>query len=480
MDLTRRTIKSVSWNFLFNIFIYIIVFIRQTILARILDLEVFGIYAFSASIVIFSLALPKFGMSSALLNRDPITEDTDEAAAVFFTLSLVFMLGWAIVIILGGYLLLDQVYYLPLTVLVLMKGLDLTVSQTPRMILVKQVTVRRIALLRFITMGFSLVVSTILAVQGFGIWALLATDVLYTTIMIIGLYFWRPFWKPRILWIKDKVSYFLDLGRKNLVAELLANSLDRLDDIWTGFSLGELQMAFYSKAYNYTVLPKRFLADPMTSVIRGSFAELKGDRSRLSKMFSYFLSYLLRLGFFTGGMLFLIAPEFIIIFLGERWLPMLEPFQLMLVFTLINPINLAIGHLYLSTGRPELIMRVRVIQLVVLLIGLFSLGNLYGIIGVAIAVNAMALIGFTLQLVHVRNFVDYSIRKLFLTPLISLGAGLGLFFSLQLFISPESLVLLAVLKLLTYSIGFISVFVLLERNIIRDEYLPLLRRAFQG
>ncbi len=480
MNLSKRTITSASWNIVVNITIFIVVIIRQIILARILDFEVFGIYAFTSSIVIFSLAFPNFGMAPALLNKVSGSEDSDQLAAVYFTLKALFIVAWAIVMVGGGVFFLDRDYILAFVVLVIANGLSEIFSQTSRLMLISQVTVRRLVLLRLISVLLSLVVSTILALNGVGIWTLLSNDILLAIVMIVGLSIWNPVWKPKILWVKEKVHYFLDMGRKNLLAEILSNSLDRLDDIWTGIFLGEVQMAFYSKAYNYANLPRRFLADPLMSVIRGNYSELRDDRQGLSRSFFFFVSFLIRTGFFIGGILFIIAPEFIEIVLGERWLPMLSTYQLMLVFTLIDPIKYAIGYIFIVNEKPEVIVRARIIQLGVMLVGLFILGNLYGIIGVAVAVDSMLLVGLVHQLVLVRELVDYSIKDLFLAPILSFISGLGLYYLISNWVKPESIFVIGGMKILLFSLGFLLLFLLQEYKTIRDEYLPLVKRAFRG
>lgn len=479
MDLSKRTITSASWNYLTNFLIFIIIFVRQVILARLLPFEVFGIYSYLASIVFFSLAFPNFGMDSAFLNRDPETKDLDQTAAVYFTLKTMFFTVWLVIMLVGGFIFLDSVYLLTLVVLVLARGVDEVTSQTARIILVKKVTFKRMAVLRLISVALSTILSTLLAMRGEGIWALLSSHILTTILMFIGLFLWRPVWKPRFLWIKGTVKYYLEMGRKNMAAGLLRQALDHVDDIWTGFFLGEVQLAFYSKAYSYAELPNKFLSEPLINVIRGNYAELKGDRKRLSRSFLLFNSLLLRTGFFVGGVMFLIAPEFITILLGERWLPMLRPFQLMLLFALINPIKYSIGNIFVSVGRPEIILRARTVQLIVMVTGLFIFGNMYGIEGVAAAVDLMVILGLVHQLVLVREFVDYSVKDLFLTPLLSIGAGLGLYYLVSVWVSSNLDLITAIQKMGLYSVGFVLVFILLENEIIRNDYLPTLKKAFR-
>jgi len=479
MNLVKRSITSASWNYSVNFIQFVITFVRQVILARLLDIEVFGIYSFTSSIVFLTIMIPNFGMGSALLNRVPETEDLDQSASVHFTLKTIFTSIWIIILISWGKIFFEDQYLLPLVVIVLARGAN-ELIQTPRILLFRSVNTRRIAVLRLITTIGSFGITIILAMQGAGIWTLLSIDILVTLIMFIGLYIWNPVWKPRFSWTKDIVRYMLDFGWKNFFAGLLSRGLDRVDDIWTGFFLGELPLGFYSKAFSFATMPKNLLGKPLTDIIRGSYAELKGDRKRLSKSFFIFNSVLIRSGFFVGGVLYLVAPEFIAVVLGEKWMPMLTAFQLMLVFTLIDPVKLSIGNIFISVGKPEIIGKARLIQLIVMIIGLFTLGNSYGITGVAIAVDIMVIVGLTQQLWLVKKFVDYSVKDLFLTPLISLGGGIGLYLLISNWIIPGSDIARGFLKIGVFSLGYLVLFLSLEYQLIKNVYLPLVRSGFKN
>jgi O-antigen/teichoic acid export membrane protein len=204
------------------------------------------------------------------------------------------------------------------------------------------------------------------------------------------LYAWRPVWKPRFAWDPEVMRYFLDFGSRNFFNAILYQALDRIDDIWVGIFLGETATGFYSKAYSFATYPRKVLAAPVNWVIGGTYAELKHDRERLSRLFRIVNSVLIRSGFFLAGLLALIAPEFIRVLLGEKWLPMLNAFRLMLVFTLFDPIKITIASVIgLAGGKPEWVLGARTAQLVLMLVGLFALRPSLGISGVAIAVDGM-------------------------------------------------------------------------------------------
>jgi O-antigen/teichoic acid export membrane protein len=101
-------------------------------------------------------------------------------------------------------------------------------------------------------------------------------------------------------------------------------------------------------------------------------------------------------------------------------MPMLQAFQLMLVFTLLDPIKLTVASVLVAVGKPESISLIRSLQLLVMVFGLFVIGSRYNIAGVALAVDIMLVVGMLFFFSSVRRYVDFSLASLFLAPLAAL------------------------------------------------------------
>jgi lipopolysaccharide exporter len=161
----------------------------------------------------------------------------------------------------------------------------------------------------------------------------------------------------------------------------------------------------------------------------------------------------------------LVAPEFIHLVIGDKWLPMLQAFRLMLVFTMLDPIKVTVADLFVAVGRPELVVRARLVQLAVLIAGLFLLGPLLGISGVALAVNLMLIIGIAMLLWQARTYVDISLVRLFAVPGLALALGLALSYAaveLSGLVGPSWWT--GVIKALTFSVVYGLVSLALERQ----------------
>ncbi len=263
----------------------------------------------------------------------------------------------------------------------------------------------------------------------------------------------------------EDFKYFINFGSRNQVNNLLDSGLENLDNLWTGYYLGDLFLGYYSRAFKFASYPRLFLSSPVNSVIVGTYAELKYDRYRLSMAFFRANAFLIRAGFLVAGWLAVIAPYLISLILGERWLPMLQAFRLMLIFAMLDPIKVSVSNVLIAVGKPEKITIARFAQAIVLVIGLYILGPRLQISGVAISVDLMIIVGTIILLLYTRDHVDVSYMKLFAVPIISIIAGLSLAYIVNFI--PEHIKsdwVLGAAKTVLFLGGYLGVLFVFERR----------------
>jgi O-antigen/teichoic acid export membrane protein len=205
----------------------------------------------------------------------------------------------------------------------------------------------------------------------------------------------------------------------------LAQAIDRIDDLWTGTFLGRVPLGLYSRAYAFATYPRRMLGDALSAVSAGTFAELKSDPARLAAAFSGIHGLVVRAGFLVAGLLAVPAPEMVAGLLGTRWLPMVEPFRVMLAFAVLAPLERSLAQFHAAVGRPGRVVAARALQLAALAAGLVALGPALGVAGVALAVSAAAAVAVALLLAGARSIVPVSVARLFGAPSLALAVALA-------------------------------------------------------
>jgi O-antigen/teichoic acid export membrane protein len=432
-----------------------------------LPIETFGIYAGAYSIIAITRSFLNFGLNAAFTYRSEETKDLERTARVHFTLNLLISVFWTILMLLGSQLVLKNTEPGILTAFVVLTFASsaLSIANTPRLILSRSVRYKRLALVNLIDYLLTFILAILFAVFDMPLAAVLTSNVVSAVVNIFLLYFWRPIWKPKLLWDKYTVRYMITFGSKHMLSIWLLDALDHFDDLWTNIYLGVTSLSFYSKAYNFAQYPSQVLANPIYSVAFSTYAEISNDRKRLSNTFYITNSFLVLTGFFFVGSLTLIAPEFIRILLGERWMPMLTTFRLMLPFTLFDPMKRTMGNLFTAVGKPGILVKIRSLQLVIMVPGLFVFGNLFNIEGVALAVDLMMIAGMAMILFEVKKFVDLSIMELFRIPTLALASGLAYGYIVDhLFTGIISDYISTLVKLIGFSLLYFGLIFLLKKE----------------
>jgi O-antigen/teichoic acid export membrane protein len=476
-NLARRSLTSVGWNMVARAIKLPAGLVLSVILARQLSVEYFGIVAGLEAFLSLLSAFFDFGLTGAYYHRSSETEDEERATQVLFTLRVVFSAIWIVLLIPPALLFFSGMRQMVLLVWGVTVAL-MRVVDVPRLLLMRRVQHKMLAFFDSTAALLVLVISAAIAYISHSIWALLVYPLVSLIWSFLLFYVIHPVWRPRWRWDRAAIRYFLDFGWRGMPGGVLGVALDRVDDLWTNLFLGDLAMGYYSRAYSFAVYPGIVLAEPVNVVASATYAELKHDRPRRSQAFFNVNALLVRSGFLLGGWFAVVAPELIRIFLGERWLPMVMAFRLMLLFTLFNPLKVTVASLLVAMGKPEQVSLVRFIQLLVMLAGLFGLGFRYNIEGVALAVDGMLLVGMILVFILVRPHVDISYRQLLLVPAIGLLVGIGLswWVSTAWDLTGSDWLALA-LKTLAFGLGSVGVLLALDRRLIFALIRDMLRLA---
>lgn len=425
-DIAQRSAVAIGWSATTTIVSIGILFARSVLLARLLPVETFGIYAGAGAIISFSSLIADFGIGSAFVHRSKYTQDEEDAARIHFTLKTFLVLAWAIAAgIVSWWFAKGDTRIALLVLIATTAGSQL--AQTPVLVLSRRVVHRRLSLMHIVTAASTTVAAVTFALLHANLWALLITDVVTTAILLLALYGrfpgWEPVWRPRFKWSWEASIYYLRFGGQVFVVSILEWLLQRADDLWLQAYSTPQALGYYARGYTFATYPRRIVAAPVTSVIGGTYAELKDNRLKLSKAFFRTNALLIRSGFLIAGIMALIAPEFIRIVLGSKWLPMLDVFRLMLIFTLLDPMQATISSLFVAMGSPNQLTWVRMVQLLFMLVLMAFLGTWYGIVGVAISVNIAVAVGVVLLLISAHQHVDFSPLRLFVMPVIGLVCG---------------------------------------------------------
>ena len=394
--------------------------IRLVLLTRLLLPTDVGVFVQAMVFIALAARIYDFGLNMAVIHRQ---DENPALLSTFFTLRIVLM-----AVSLGVLAILSPAIghwysHMPMLAAVLLALVAAEVIQglnTVQMaVLDKNLAFRRIAIANVASSIAMTIVAPLMAWQGLGVWALVGEQASGYTARFLVVWTGPTAWRARFGWYDPMARWLMRFGSSVWLGGNLNYLLDRFDDFWIGSTLGTQSLGYYGRAYEFARYSRRVAANPILAVFRPTYARLQDDRQRLSRAFFRATSVIIRVGGLFSLIFILIAPQFIPLILGEQWLPMLTTFQLMIIYTVLDPISLSANSLLNATGYPNTVLRIRAAQVVLFIPLVIYASSNYGIEGVAVAADIMVLFGTIFLFHQSRRIVDYSQRALWFWPVVA-------------------------------------------------------------
>lgn len=416
INIAGRTIHSSLYSLIASTITITLGFVRFILLLYFLLPEDFGVFTQAMFFITLAAQLRMPGLDLAIIQRQEVNEFVRRT---YFSLKMGSLVV-SVLIMAAAVPYIGEVYStMPLLTGILLGLLSLDILKglngVQEALLRRELAFKQIAIADITSAIFTTLVTPYLAWRGYGAWSLVA-EVLIGQVSRGGIvWFSARVWWPRPGWNKEIAADLWQFSNKLWGTSALSFITDRFDDFWIGQGLGSESLGYYSRAYEAARYPRRVIALPLSIVFFSTYARLQDDRQRLSQAFFRLTSLLVRASFGFSLIFILAAPEFIAL-LGDTWQPMLVTFQLMIVYTLLDPLAVGAGDLLIAIGRPDLSFRTNIVQVVVFVPAVILLGSWLGIVGVALAANLMIGIGAFILFRLTHRFVDYSARRLWLWP----------------------------------------------------------------
>ena len=400
--------------------------IRTLLLLKLLLPDNFGVAAQALFFVGLAALIRLPGLDRAIVHREDVSQST---LSSYFTLRMT-TLGASLLFMALLTPLIARFYTdMPLLGPVILAFLAINVvaglSAVQEVIHSRDLHFKRIAWANVISAIATTIITPYLAWQGWGVWSLVAERFIGQFTRMVVFWTSKYMWFPRLGWNKSEIRWLRDFGLRGMANSNLNYVLDRFDDFWVGTFLGKTSLGYYSRAYELARYPRRIAANPLLTVFFPTFARLQSDRERLSKAFVRSSGLIIRLGLWISLTLALTAPQ-LVQFLGAEWQPMLRTMQLMVIYTMLDPVALVASNLLIAVGCQEKLTRTRLAQVAFFIPAVILLGQRQGIEGVAVTANLMMLLGIVILYGQVRPFVDFSVARLWLRPLLAMALAGGI------------------------------------------------------
>jgi O-antigen/teichoic acid export membrane protein len=358
----------------------IVSWVISLVVARLLTPADFGLVGMATIYLGLITLFSEFGVGTAVIT---LRELDEVALAQLHTTSLIlgvlaFLLSCLLAAPLGMFF---REPRLPLVLIVTSTGFILLGYRTvPYALLQKAMKFKLLAFLD----GFQLIVqaltTVVLAVLGFKFWALVIGGLAGTTASAVLPFVWQPQPFRRPHW--RRLQQALQFSWRVCVARLSWYAYDNSDFLVVGRLLGDASLGAYSMAWNLAHIPMEKFTTLVNRVTPSLFSAVQTDLAALRRYLRCLTEGVSLVTFPATFGIALVAPEFVQLALGPKWLSAILPLQFLVLHASLRSVRALLSPLLNALGEAHFVMRNTLLSLVVLPIS-FIIGSRWGLAGVA-------------------------------------------------------------------------------------------------
>lgn len=357
----RVIISSLFWKFFERAGTQLIQFGVTIALARILAPDDFGLVALIAIFISIASVFVQSGLNTALIQK----KDADDLdfSSVFWA-SLGIAVATYTILFFGAPFIADFYGHASLTVVIRVLAITLFIdvfssiqnAYVARNMLFKKLFFRSVGAI--IPSG---AIGLTLAFCGFGIWALVAHQFCNAFLAVAIMWFTIP-WRPSFKFSFTRFKSLFTYGWKLLVSSLIDVVYTNLRGLIIGKFFSPADLAYYNRGDTFPFLIVNNINTSIGSVLLPSFAAAQNDIVQLKKMMrrSIITSTFIITPMMAG--LAAMAPQVVLLILGEKWLPCVPFVQIYCFMYLFYPIHTTNLSAIKAVGRSDVFLKLEIIK----------------------------------------------------------------------------------------------------------------------
>ena len=283
-DLKLKTARTLKWNTLDRISSQVLYAVTGIVLANVLTKEEFGLVGAVMVFQAFASLFVDSGFSGALIQRKAPT-DTDYSTVLYFNLGvsvLIYCILWLSAPLIdslfnagGALVLLARVMFLTFV-------LNATaIVQTNR--LMKQMNVRMIAVSNAVGLVVSGATGIILALQGYGAWAIVWQSIVLSAVKS-GLLWATSRWRPQATFSMASLRSIFAVGVGIMTSSFLNTVFQNIYSFIIGTYYNLANLGCYTQADKWSKMGVTSLSQTVTASFLPVLSGCQDDRPRFHRM----------------------------------------------------------------------------------------------------------------------------------------------------------------------------------------------------
>lgn len=301
-------------------------FISGIVLARLLTPFDYGCIGMLAIFMTLAESFIDGGFGSALIQKKRPTHE-DYSTIFWWNVVLAFLM-YAVLYIFAPAI--SRFYKIPLLCDVLrVQGIILFIyalNLIQRNQLKKQLKFRILAKVRIVTSVIALIATIFMAYKGFGVWALVAQNIIGAVIPAIVFWGYTK-WKPSFVFSRRSFKELFSFGIFMFLTHIVNKMNSQLQALLIGKFYNPVILGYYSKGSKTESLASQTISSVMTSVTYPLYAEVQDEKKRMQNMIKRLTMTISYITFPLMFILMLCAKPIFVLLYSDRWLNSVPYFQ---------------------------------------------------------------------------------------------------------------------------------------------------------
>lgn len=422
----KKNISSnIMWRFMEKFSAKFVTFFVSIILARLLDPSTYGTVAL---ITVFTTILEVFvdsGLGNALIQKKD-ADDLDFSSVFFFNVAMCTVLY--LLMFFAAPLIADFYNIQELTPIVRVQSLTILISGVKNIqyaYVSREMIFRKFFFATLFGTIVSAIVGLVMAVAGFGVWALVAQPLVNYSIDTIVLWITVQ-WRPKLIFSWTRLKGLLSYGWKLLIAKLVNTTYMKIRDLLIGKIYSTSDLAFFNKGDTFPAVIVPNITASVDAVMFPAMAKEQDNKIRIRELVKKSIQTSSYLVFPMMAGLIACANPLIRLLLTEKWLPCVPFLYMFCIVYAFWPFSIANLNAIKALGYSEKILKLEVIERI-FSIFLLIITLKMGVFWIGISYVAGEIFSTILCAIPNRKLIDYGFIRQFidLIPLLFTSMIMG-------------------------------------------------------
>lgn len=328
INLKQTATSAVVWTAFQKYSGMIISFISGIILARLLTPRDYGCIGMLTVFMALSNTFIDGGFGSALIQKKQPSQ-LDYSTIFWWNLT---MSGILYIILFFSAPSIAEFYDIPLlcpvlrvqAIVLIINALNLIQSNQLR----KKLNFKLLSKITILTSIISLIITIAMAYNGFGVWSLVAQNLVSSAIPMLVFWFYVK-WRPQRVFSWNSFRELFSFGGYMFLTTLINTFCAKLNSLLIGKLYSAATLGYFSKAMSTESLASQSISSVLTQITYPLYAQVQDDKAKLCNIIKRLTSSIAYLTFPLMFLLMLTANSIFILLYSDRWIDSVPFFQVL-------------------------------------------------------------------------------------------------------------------------------------------------------